>query len=237
MGEVNNNVLCRFYADLTKEDGRDYAPDSLRTILAALDRHLRENGASYSILNDKQFEKSHKVLNAQAIEIRELGKGKKPMKADTLTETKENLLWERKGLGSDDGGMLNRTVLYTLSQQFGTRGWQEHHDIELEHLKFVKDSVTHSTDYIEWKAGITKTRQGGLKYSTRKVSQKMFAIGGPKCPVALLELMVSKRPNSLKTSGPLYLQPLRKPKHDVWYGIFPVPYPAIALSSLCPLSL
>ena len=50
----------------------------------------------------------------------------------------------------------------------------------------------HSTDYVEWTEGITKTRQGGLYKAGRKVTQKMFAVGGPKCPVTLLELIISK---------------------------------------------
>ena len=44
------------------------------------------------------------------------------MKAEALTEEEEELLWERKGLGDEDPRMLNRTIFYTLGQQFGTRG-------------------------------------------------------------------------------------------------------------------
>ena len=51
------------------------------------------------------------------------------------------------------------------------------------------------------------------------VAQKAFAVGGPKCPVALLEKMIDKRLPSLKNSGPLYLQPLRKPKPSIWYCV------------------
>ena len=177
-------------------------------MLTSLDRHLKEHGASFSIRADQEFEESCKVLNGCAKEIRENGKGKKPMKAEALTE---ELLWERKGLG-DDARMLNRTIFYTLGQQFGTRGRQEHHDIYLEHLKFVKNPTSGATEYVEWTEGITKTRQGGLHKPGRMVAQKAFAVGGPKCPVALLEKMIAKRPPSLKNSGPLYLQPLRKSK-------------------------
>lgn len=50
----------------------------------------------------------------------------------------------------------------------------------------------------------------------------MFAVGGPRCPVMLLEMMLSKRPDELKLSGPLYLTPLRKPRPDLWYSKQPV---------------
>ena len=79
----------------------------------------------------------------------EIGKGKQPMKAEALTE--------EEGLGDEDPRMLNRTIFYTLGQQFGTRGRQEHHDIYLQHLKFVKNPTSGATEYVEWTKRITKT--------------------------------------------------------------------------------
>ena len=51
------------------------------------------------------------------------------------------------------------------------------------------------------------------------VAQKAFAVGDPKCLVALLEKMITKRPTSHKNTGPLYLQPLHKPKPSMWYSV------------------
>ena len=50
----------------------------------------------------------------------------------------------------------------------------------------------------------------------------MFATSDSRCPVRFLERLISKRPEHLRNSGPLYLQPLSKPKPDVWYLIQPV---------------
>ena len=44
-----NTILKRFYAELVKENGDEYEPDCLKTMLASLDRHLKEHGASFSI--------------------------------------------------------------------------------------------------------------------------------------------------------------------------------------------
>ena len=86
----------------------------------------------------------------------------------------------------------------------------------------MKHPKTNETEYIEWVEGNTKTRQGGLQKSTRRLTQQMFPTGGPRCPVAAVELLVSKRPADLQSSGPLYLTPLRKPKPDVWFSCQPV---------------
>ena len=123
--------------------------------------------------------------------------------------TEEHLLWERNVLGLHSPKSVNFTIFYHVSQQFGTRGRQEHHQIRLEDLKWVKHPKTALTEYIELVEGITKTRKGGLQEPTRRLTQRMFPMGGSRCPVAPLEFMASKRPLDLRSSGPLYLQSLQ----------------------------
>jgi len=50
-----DTVLQQFFAELQKRDGKEYKPDSLRTMLSSLDQFLRDKGKSYSILKDKQL--------------------------------------------------------------------------------------------------------------------------------------------------------------------------------------
>ena len=51
----NLDKILRFYAELLKNDGTEYEPQSLRVMIACLDRHLRDHGATYSILEDGCF--------------------------------------------------------------------------------------------------------------------------------------------------------------------------------------
>lgn len=75
---------------------------------------------------------------------------------------------------------------------------------------------------VEWMEGPTKTRQRGLNKRPRMVTQKLYRIGGNKCPIACLEKLLSKRPDDLSESGPLYLSPLRKERDwcraAVWFS-------------------
>ena len=143
-----DGVLQRFFAEIRKTDGTEYEPESLRTMLGALDRHFREEGCKYRILKDREFEASRKILNGHAIELRERGKGKRTKRADPLVE-EEEILWKSGVLGGDNPQSLNYTVFYVLSQHFGTRGCQKHHQIRMEHLKLVKNAEG-QTEYIEW---------------------------------------------------------------------------------------
>ena len=79
-----------------KSDSTDYELESSIVMIACLDRHLREYGATYSILKDRCFETSCKTLEGKAIELRQHGKGKQKMNADVITEEEEELLLEKR---------------------------------------------------------------------------------------------------------------------------------------------
>ena len=169
-------VLENFFAELKKKDGTDYEPESLQTMLATLDRFFRSSGCKYSIAKDKEFTESMKVLNRKAIELREQGKGKRKNRVDPLNEEEEELMWEK---GVPRGYLSCKPQLhsaYVLSQHFGTRGRQEHHQIRVEELKFVKNAVTGEADYVEWVEEVTKTPQGGLVKKERRVPQQDYVL-------------------------------------------------------------
>ena len=69
--EELDGILQLFYSAIKRENGEDYELVSLRTMIACLDRSLREHKKSFSILQDKEFQESRKVLNGKAIELRE----------------------------------------------------------------------------------------------------------------------------------------------------------------------
>ena len=42
--------------------GEDYEPESLKVMMASLDRHLRNKGCTMSIVRDREFSSSNEVL-------------------------------------------------------------------------------------------------------------------------------------------------------------------------------
>ena len=111
--------FCNAFAELKTFKGKDYEPYSLRTMLGALNRHLRNSDCAHRI-NNEQFLGAKRVLNGKAIDLCEKGKGKKKMKADPITDEEEEQMWAAKILGSESPCSLNITVWCLLSQQFGT---------------------------------------------------------------------------------------------------------------------
>ena len=114
-------------------------------MLSALDRFLRDQGKECRILKDEQFKNARKVLNGKAIELRKKGMGKKTNKADALSDEEEEKLWDTGILGGKNPKSFNYPVFYVLSQQYGTRGCQEYHQLQIEHLKHVRDPTTGKT--------------------------------------------------------------------------------------------
>ena len=53
-----DKLLGKFYAEIKKQDGEDYEPESLRIMQCAPERYLKDNGYEVSILRDREFRKS-----------------------------------------------------------------------------------------------------------------------------------------------------------------------------------
>ena len=52
VAEELNSTLCEFFAELRKNNGDDYEPDSLRAMFMAIDRHLKSKSYPKSIRED-----------------------------------------------------------------------------------------------------------------------------------------------------------------------------------------
>ena len=76
--DVLDRTLPRFYAELRKENGDDYKPDCLKVMQALLERYLKSKAYPKSIIRDREFLNSRKVLEGEARKLREQGKGKGP---------------------------------------------------------------------------------------------------------------------------------------------------------------
>ena len=129
------------------------------------------------------------------------------------------MLWKESKFGSTIPEALVNAMWWLLTQHFGLRGRQEHHDMKVDDFQLCKDD--NGVDFVQFTEGQTKTRQGGLHTKHRDFQPRMFAVGGERCPVALFKQFVSRRPQNLKTTGPFYLsiKTNRKPDDNVWFKV------------------
>ena len=200
-----NNILRRFYTELRKENGKEYEPDSLRVMQASLHRYLVECKYQKSILVDTEFKTSRDVLEGKARALREKGMGKKPNAANALTGAQEQLLWDKRKLGPISPQVLLHTMWYNNTQHFGQRGRQEHITMDINNFK--RRVTDDGIPCIEFWEDPTKCRGKGLNPNIRVTPPKMVATFCERCPVALFDLYMSKRPEILKNCGRFYLTP------------------------------
>ncbi|CAH3150789.1 unnamed protein product, partial [Porites evermanni] len=132
-----NTLLEHFYAEVKNKQGEDYEPESLKVMMASLDRHLKNKGYTLSIVRDREFSSSKQVLEGKAKQLRLAGRGKRPKKARQVSEEEEEILWKSGKLGGNNPESLIQTMWWLLTQHFGLRGRQEHHGMRLEDFRIM----------------------------------------------------------------------------------------------------
>ena len=96
-----------FHAEVLTKDGLEYEPESLKSMLAALDRHLKEHYYKYSTARDRELYQSMLVLEGKVKHPRQQGKGKRLKAASALTsEEEEEILWRAKIPGDTNQGVV-----------------------------------------------------------------------------------------------------------------------------------
>ena len=114
--EELDKILQRFYAEVRNKHGEQYEPESLKVMMARLDRYLLEHNYPYSIIKDRQFQQSKQVLEGKAKLLCENRKGKRPNASKALTIPEEEALWENEKLGSSSPKVLCQTMWWILTQ-------------------------------------------------------------------------------------------------------------------------
>ena len=142
--------------------------------------------------------------------------GKRSNKAQPLKPEEESVLWEKGQLGEFDGKVLLNANFKNLTEQLGLQGRQEHCDAYVDDL--IIRQQEDGTKVVEFREGPTKTRSGGLTIR-RRTPQVMYTTDGGKTdPVRFFKLWLSKRPEGIEDTGPLYLSIINRPKStNVWY--------------------
>ena len=185
---------------------------------ASLDRYLRQNKYSASIINGRELKKSQETLNSKAKCLRYQGKSKQPNRAQPYSrEDEAEIFWSEGNLGSHNGVTLTNVNFKNISEHLGFRGRQDHYNAYVE--DFAIFQTADGSKVVRFEENPTKTRQGGLRNKSRSSPQQMWGTdGGERDPVRLFEQWLARRPEQMKNSGPLYLAIIPRPTTNVWYA-------------------
>ena len=133
---------------------------------ASLERYLKSKAYPNSIIRDRECLNSRKVLDGKARKLREECKGKRSNRSRSLTKEEEEVFWQNGQLGGGTPRALFNTMWWLLTQHFGLRERQEHHQMKVEDFTLQPDHD--GNEFLTFAEGPTKTR---------RVTPKMFASG------------------------------------------------------------
>jgi hypothetical protein len=222
-----NYCLKYFVVEIRNQKGDFYPPRTLKEIIAMI-QHYFQNSLmrDWSIFNDKEFQETRNILDAQMKRLASKGivKGKK--RAAPISFDEEEELWSKGILGDDSPRKLIETLIYLLGLHLSLRAAKEHRD-----LVFGEDSqlelVEMDGECIKYTERISKNRTYGLKHSTMDPKTTFIypnTANSFRCPVRLYKKYITHRPetNGMKGNPSFYLAIIDNPKSNVWYKSSPL---------------
>ena len=201
--DVVDRTLAAFIIEVRKAAGTYYPGASLKNILAALHRKMKEcQGAIHvtTFLNAKLCEKYYPQLNnaldRQLRFLRQNGIGIEHMRAEIITLSTEEKLWEDGIIGISSPQMLLNAVVFYIGKNFCLRGVQEHHKLSFSQL--VRASNPSRYTYLVFGS---KNRSGGIHDDTNSKVVTIVSTNSPKCLVTLLDLYFSTVPPDVQSKS------------------------------------
>jgi len=88
-----------------KNDGTEYEPDTLKQFQCSVNRYFAEKKVLVNIIEDKEFKHSRDVLLSKRKQLRQMGKGNRPNRAEPFTKEEIQILYEKNYLGT--GNYIN----------------------------------------------------------------------------------------------------------------------------------
>lgn len=227
--ELNACLKC-FYTSARKQDGSYYKASSLKSIRAAIDRHLRAapHNKPFSVISDAAFTEANKVLGAFVKDLKMSGKIEDIVHKKAITKDQVRKLYDSGELGpadSQDPAQLQRTAWFYVALFFGRRGRENQRLIKRDML--VLGRTPQGLEYYELNRQMPRSLPSAISTDDEEDSEaKVFAVpGSARCPVKTLKNYLS---HLNPASDVLFQRPKDgqrsnfKPEDVVWYSLSPV---------------
>ena len=208
-----DQLLASWVLEMKKTDGSDYEPCTITAFVNRLARYISDNkkgldGSGLNIHDANKFQILAKVVSSKKKELKEMGKGNAPNKADVLEQEDEVKLWESGALGCKNAESLVHTVWYHTTKLLGFRGCHESRQLKWGDFSVVMNDSNDSVQYISWNERETKTRHGDENQGSRAFTPKMWpdTQNQEKCPIVAFMKYESQRPTEmLNADSPFFL--------------------------------
>ncbi|XP_050409452.1 zinc finger MYM-type protein 3 [Patella vulgata] len=200
--------MCRFVCEARRQDGSYYPALSLKSICIGIWRFICNTCTRYDLNfmdnNNNHFVNFRSTLDAVMKQLNSQGIGTHTKRADPVTRTDEQKLWDSGTFALNNSrGLLNAVYFYNC-KVFGLRAADEHRNLEVSQFAFGEDN---KGEFVRFQGRKTKNNQGGLGQSGKvqfKEIKQYAHPGNERCVVALLKTYLSNIPSE----GPFYRRAL-----------------------------
>lgn len=217
-----SNLLRQFYGEARKKDGQSYSRNGIAGLRSAIHRHITSAPfhRKINIMHDAEFKAANNVL------LGTLKVNKRAGKDVTKSFTPINAEDMRRLMSSGVFGVetpkkLQDLVWFSIQFFFCRRGCEGVRELKKDSFIFLVDAEGREYVRLAYHES-SKNHPGGFK-NTNDPVKKMYATGGPNCPVNALKVYLNKlNPES----DALYQRPVSavcvtKPD-DIWYAPIPL---------------
>ncbi|XP_052765415.1 uncharacterized protein LOC128206768 isoform X1 [Mya arenaria] len=214
-----NDYISEFLLSVTKQNGEEYEPTSLRSFVHSIDRHLKGVGSRVCVINDIDFAKCRGVLKNKLKALKRQGLGNKPKAADALTDEHIKKMYDAKTLGPYTARSLIHSMWFICATFFGMRTGTEIYNLKWGDviIDYDKDSRREYLQLcIERQA---ETCFGANARNSRQNNVRAYAVAGDsvKDPVHLYKTYRDKRPvEMLRKNSPFFLS-ISTSDQVVWF--------------------
>ena len=178
-----DTLLCSFYREVRKRDGRPLKEHALRRVRSGLMKYLSMQFKMRTHVLLQDMLESNKVYTEML--------SKQPSKStEMLSQADCTFLRGHKALGADNPLSLLRKVWFELQLHFGARRWSPR-EMWPEVFVFVSDEE--DKEYVILDSDQIANSHLKSDIKGMLVRRRMEATGGPLCPVGALKLYLSKR--------------------------------------------
>lgn len=227
----------RFVLEVRKNCGEVYPPNSLHHIVERIMRHVQGTGQpSIDFFKDPEFADFCGSLDAETKRLQQLEIGSTKKQAETLTDTKEDSLWEKGLLGDHTPQTLLDTIFYN-GYYFALRSGKEHRQLRRNPCQIQAVEHPGERPFLRYTEDVSKNRPGWLKGRNIKpkvVVQHASLEDLKWCFVHLFKLYMSLCPDNALDHA-LYLRPANHPTANCWYSKQPLRHTTLSktVARLC----
>ncbi len=219
--------MCHFLSEIRRCDGKEFLGKTLHEIVICMQFHLQKVGLEWKLLDVEEFVKLRHTLDNLMKQRASMGVGHRT-RAEPISLTQENVMWDKGVLGEATPTQLRDTVQYLLGVNLALQGGEEHKSLRKPGFKSqIEVLVDEEGDkYLLFTQDLkSKMSQGGLS-SKLDASRQVKVYGSSNLQrnvVCLYEKYVSLLPVKSKNAD-LFVYELserrRMPKR--WYSDHPV---------------